>query len=88
MAQVVEAFLMEKMRMKSFKCDFTYSLVPFPWDEASNYIDGSVQDCSISIANNTLGILQSCTEPSIYSMQQYMYNKERLADRQTDRRMT
>ena len=29
------------------------------------YIDGSVLDCSISIAN-ALEILQSCTEPSIY----------------------
>ena len=29
------------------------------------HIDGSVQDCSISIAN-ALEILQSCTKPSIY----------------------
>ena len=32
------------------------------------YIYGSVQDCSISIAN-TLEILQSCTKPSIYRSQ-------------------
>ena len=31
-----------------------------------DHIDGSVQDCSISIAN-ALEILQSCTEPSIFS---------------------
>ena len=30
------------------------------------YIDGSVQDCSLSIVN-TLEILQSCTKPSISS---------------------
>ena len=33
-------------------------------DEGGKYINGSVQDCSISIANE-LEILQSCTEPSI-----------------------
>ena len=31
---------------------------------AADYIDGLVQDCSISIAN-ALAILQSCTKPSI-----------------------
>ena len=30
------------------------------------YVDGLVQDCSISIAN-ALEILQSCTKPSIYT---------------------
>ena len=32
------------------------------------YVDGLVQDCSISIAN-TLEILQSCTKPSICNME-------------------
>ena len=31
------------------------------------YIDGFVQDCSISIAK-ALEILQSCTKPSIYEI--------------------
>ena len=35
------------------------------------HIDGSVQDCSISIAN-TLEILQSCTKPSIFSTNQWI----------------
>ena len=34
------------------------------WMGNSPYIDGLVQDCSISIAN-TLEILQSCAKPSI-----------------------
>ena len=37
------------------------------WDIENTiaYVDGSVQDCSISIAN-ALEILQSCTKPSMY----------------------
>ena len=35
-----------------------------PADSICIYIDGLVQDCSISIAN-TLEILRSCTKPSI-----------------------
>ena len=41
-------------------------ILPMIW----NYIDGLVQDCSISIAN-TLELLQSCTEPSVW----YSYEK-------------
>ena len=36
------------------------------------YIDGLVQDCSISSAY-ALEILQSCTNPAIYSMSDKMY---------------
>ena len=34
------------------------------WDTIISYINGLVQDCSISIAN-ALDILQSCPKPSI-----------------------
>ena len=36
---------------------------------STNYIDGIVQDCSISIANS-LEILQSCTKPTIYDLEE------------------
>ena len=36
-----------------------------PYNKYKLYIDGSVQDCSNSIAN-ALELLQSCSEPSIY----------------------
>ena len=36
----------------------------FSWAKKTPYIDGFVQDCSISFAN-ALEILQSCTKPSI-----------------------
>ena len=35
----------------------------------ANSIDGLVQDCRISISN-ALEILQSCTKPSIWSLQE------------------
>ena len=38
-----------------------------PKKKKKNICDGSMQDCSISIAN-ALEILQSCTKPSIYSL--------------------
>ena len=43
-----------------------------PWHFATFYIDGSVQDCSNSIAN-TLGLLQSCTKPSIWCITLVLY---------------
>ena len=42
------------------RCNFSYAKTQI-W----NYIDGSVQDFSNSIAN-ALELLQSCTKPSIY----------------------
>ena len=44
--------------------------MPFPYKN-DNFIDGLVQDCSISSAL-AMEILQSCTKPSMYSYT-YMY---------------
>ena len=45
--------------------------IPLKRMHSKMYIDGLVQDCSISIAN-ALEILQSCTKPSIGSVSHFV----------------
>ena len=65
-AQFHEMLLTVLLRIVKVMTDFKYLVVSSSQNIDDEYIDGLAQDCSNSSAS-AMELLQSCTEPSIYS---------------------